>query len=338
MKRSAPSSGYGKHGEKAQYRRVVWSAFRNFTGTSTASSHALLMPSREGHEITSALTKGFRADHLHVVDRNPAIVAHLSREHRGINTYGVDLGRAAQRIEKSGVRLSVANIDLCGPSETGSTDVRAVFESGVMADDCLVSITALRGRERGHVRDVAVVAASAFDRLRVLEFKRAILSSHYGCVVEKCFRYKSAAGSQTMLVVLLRCVRLDFLQSLQSEPVSTSMPTSLSGLKARLRSLEARRRRVQPYADLDRRMKSELHDDIAELFALEARDNGMNVSRVMDFGAWVSDGLRSGKSIDDLTAEKDREIAASKATLEAIESELQRLLSLSDEMSCGEQL
>lgn len=229
MKRSAPESGY-VGGTKNQYRRNVWAAFKAACGTqgwSKSQAHALLMPSAEGKEIDVALAAGFRENRLHVVDKNPAIVAHLKRRYSKINTYGVDIGAAAERIRRSGVRLKVANLDLCSNvSWSLCEDVLAGFSDAQCLDDVsYVALTVLRGRERTDIFNPIAErpdlfldtwderfahvngALGATDRLRIayasmfLCGKRVSISRarHSDFYVVKADTYKSTAGSQTML-------------------------------------------------------------------------------------------------------------------------------------------
>jgi hypothetical protein len=113
----------------------------------TVDANALLMPSSEGEEIEVALDKGFRAENLHVVDRNPAIVANLKRRYPTINTYGVTVERAGERIRDLKVQLSVANLDLCGTFDSSATTISAFLKSGCMAPRSRIAVTGLRGRE-----------------------------------------------------------------------------------------------------------------------------------------------------------------------------------------------
>lgn len=174
--RSAPRGGYD-FSRKRDYRRKVWATGRDTLkryGLSVADSHALLMPSLEGDEIDVALNAGFRESHLHVVDHEPAIVATLKRRYPRINTYGVTVSRAFERLAERGIKIRCANLDFCKqlsmpfaselsqvallgsqpcrlkPTEGGfRSDVDSErYGSGVFADDyAVVAISQLRGRE-----------------------------------------------------------------------------------------------------------------------------------------------------------------------------------------------
>lgn len=146
--RRGPKDGY-RFGSKAQYRRGIWSGFRKLLGGQVADKHALLMPSIEGVEIEVALNNGFRQDHLHVVDDNPAIVATLKRRYPHINTYGVPVQAAIQRIMSSGVPLTCANFDYTGPLFTAkqmSTIVNCTNPHAFTLGNA-IAITMLCGRD-----------------------------------------------------------------------------------------------------------------------------------------------------------------------------------------------
>lgn len=154
MNRRAPIDGYS-FGNKRQYRREVWATFRRVCCGSLATSHALLMPSAEGEEIEVALNNGFREHNLHVVDDNPAIVAHLKRRYPRLNTYGSRVSRASERIKKLGVKLSAANLDMCSQlSAPIESEIRAFVDNDVLVDGACVAVTILRGREQGESRDL----------------------------------------------------------------------------------------------------------------------------------------------------------------------------------------
>lgn len=147
MDRSAPTQGYD-FGTKRQYRRQVWRYFDLVTKHMKTDVHVGLMPSIEGDEIEVALSKGFRESHLHVVDRNPAIVAHLKRRYPRINTYGVTVGSAADRMVRRGIQLACFNLDFCSSMHASLLDeIQYVAASGCLAQKSAVAITMLRGRE-----------------------------------------------------------------------------------------------------------------------------------------------------------------------------------------------
>jgi hypothetical protein len=149
MKRSAPLNGYN-FGNKRQYRRHIWSAARSFCDPCDRSSaQILLMPSIEGKEIEVAENNGFRQCNMHIVDNNPAIVAHLKRRYPYITTYGVDLVSAVKRIAKAGIKLKIANFDLCSTAEKLSPMLYEISKLQAFAEpQHLIFVTFQRGRDR----------------------------------------------------------------------------------------------------------------------------------------------------------------------------------------------
>lgn len=147
--RRGPKNGYDV-GQKRQYRRNIWAIFRDAFAPDCASAHALLMPSLEGDEIDVALAAGFKEHNLHIVDDNPAIVAVLKRRYPHINTYGVDVVRAIERIAKNGVKLSAANFDFTNPISSKYMDRLEILMSiGAWAPCRTIALTTLKGRETG---------------------------------------------------------------------------------------------------------------------------------------------------------------------------------------------
>jgi hypothetical protein len=175
--RSKPPGGYD-FSRKRDYRRKVWATFRDTLKrqhVSIAESHALLMPSLEGDEIDVALNAGFREEHLHVIDREPAIVATLKKRYGKINTYGVTASKAFERLSKEGTKIRCANLDFCSqlsmpvgaemakiallgnlPSRLTAVDRKNIrididtekYGDGVFANDCaVIAVSFLRGRE-----------------------------------------------------------------------------------------------------------------------------------------------------------------------------------------------
>lgn len=236
MNRRAPETGYD-FGNKRQYRRTVWARFREHCGTSRAEAQCLLMPSIEGTEIDVAKANGFREENLHVVDKNPAIVAHLRRRYPRIHTYGVDLDQACLRMFKAGIYIDVANFDLC--SNAGFSMMKTLQRvglslRGICKETTLIAITMLRGREHrwelihafAKAQDSREAFADLFSGLAetdVTRIQNAAVAMSAGmalvekaasigrhcCVIPRGGRdvgiYRSAAGSQSMLWCLFRC-------------------------------------------------------------------------------------------------------------------------------------
>lgn len=151
MKRSAPSGGYD-FGPKRDYRRRVWGGISEAVGPHKSDKHILLMPSIEGDEIAVAEGKGFRRANMHVVDANPAIVAHLQRRYPGINTYGVTASRACERITDSGIVLAACNFDFTNSVGFPLLDeIHEIWEHDCIVAGTMLGLTVLRGREPSYM-------------------------------------------------------------------------------------------------------------------------------------------------------------------------------------------
>lgn len=145
MDRAAPSGGYD-FGNKRQYRRSVYSLFSDRWDTCRSVCQIALMPSSEGDEIDVALSKGFKEYNLHIIDMNPAIVATLKRSRfPRVTTYGVTVGRAAERMVKDGIWIDGANLDF----------------SGSLSEDTLSQISSMADR----IRQTGLIFV-AFERAR----------------------------------------------------------------------------------------------------------------------------------------------------------------------------
>lgn len=166
--RSAPAEGYD-FGNKRQYRRDVWGIFRDLCPVPRGEADCLLMPSSEGDEIGVALSKGFREDRLHLVDRNPAIVATIKRLIAPrAETYGVDLERAASRLRCE--TLAMANLDLCGPvSPSLCATVENFSATAPFRHESLIAVTVMRGREDRQTMQYLRDAASPGSALAYID-------------------------------------------------------------------------------------------------------------------------------------------------------------------------
>ena len=229
MKRTAPKGGYD-FGSKRDYRRAVWGGLRDCISAWTTPDDAqiALMPSAEGKEIEVVESMGFRRENMHVIDRNPAIVATLQRRFPGINTYGVEARYALSRMAKNGVRIDAANLDFCGcvgskilHEITVCSCTGAFLPKENVGRWSAVAVTVLRGREYGQrwdrlrgfvgdmthdddfvsrITDVNISARplTDMDVLRVVGIASAL--NHVGSVhLDRLGLYKSTAGNQTML-------------------------------------------------------------------------------------------------------------------------------------------
>lgn len=209
--RLGPATGY-EFGAKRHYRNIIWKAFRDHCGTRRAEAQALLMPSSEGTEIDVALRNGFREYNLHVVDHNTAIVATLKRKYPRIQTYGVSLVKAFSRMQEAGIRLDVANLDLCSNVNAHMLeDLMDVAQTGVLGHGSLAAVTMLRGREADlfafqqwaqkvvdHFGEEGQKTDNDLSRLIAVAGALA-LHTHVATSLGRHGTYRSTAGTQTML-------------------------------------------------------------------------------------------------------------------------------------------
>lgn len=240
--RRAPSSGYD-FGQKRQYRRSVWATFRRVlssNGRSVAGDQALLLPSSEASEIDVALANGFRERNLHVVDRNPAIIAHVKRRYPRVNSYGCSIGDIGERLVKKGVRLRCANLDLCSQVSTALCDeVGAFVRSGCMEERfAMLAVTTLRGREQRDFSDQinnalnveaqsklrefmrpkqAMASLSDNDVQRLLMLKYSATTNEQAAEIYRAEKYRSTAGNQTMLWAVFVLMSKEFCEAIGFE-------------------------------------------------------------------------------------------------------------------------
>jgi hypothetical protein len=219
MKRSAPVDGYDVNPQKRHYRKQVWATIRRgVVGTGIGDAHVALMPSAEGSEIGVALAAGFREKNLHVIDRNPAIVAHIKRRFPFVSTYGVELSTALMRMAERGVCLAAANLDLCGPVGMPTAEPLVVgSHARLWRDRAVVCVNTLRGRERGEWSERMAEVKSKFesqacdsDAARLVAIHACLMASTKGpgllakraAYIPQPVRaeiYRSTAGNQTFL-------------------------------------------------------------------------------------------------------------------------------------------
>jgi hypothetical protein len=216
MDRAAPKEGYD-FGNKRQYRRRVWAAASEAFAGTRATAQVLIMPSIEGDEIDEAIRHGFRQNNIHVVDKNPAIVAHIKRRYPFVASYGVDIVSACQRMADKGVRLSVANFDLCGTVDTTGPILERATVLDCFEDHNLVFASIFRGRE---TRFAEVIEASADisddlhrvyglpklpDNVRAASLLRCLSGTALNAICPKFpFIYKSTANTTMMCCGLFR--------------------------------------------------------------------------------------------------------------------------------------
>lgn len=217
----------------------------------------MLMPSSGGKEIDVALSAGFSAGRLHLINDNPALLASIkARRFSRVNNYGIHLANAKDRLRRAsrcGVRLTAANLDFTsGLSASVLRSITALTSSGILDPlGAVVAVTLLRGREgemvsvSGGVMKFADAAKADAHHCRAglssKDFDHRSFSDGDVCRlwavkrmleaddafrqinVSTIFRagtYRSNAGTQSMLWMVIGVMSL---------PVSRAMSTKVSG-------------------------------------------------------------------------------------------------------------
>lgn len=233
--RRAPKGGYD-FAEKGHYRTRLWRALAGAMRDPLIrvprphAANVAMLPSKEGLEIAVAKKHGIVEGNIHAIDYNPAIVATLKRKYRHINTYGVSVGAAFERMARSGTTIHVANLDFCGNlSDKLMSEVRAVLLSGALAPESLVAITLLRGRESRSMYDIMMSLVDTaemgniagalvrnYEKLTPADSARLgaiILDLHFGGwglpAIPYCDIYSS--GASTMLWVVLHIIHREHI-------------------------------------------------------------------------------------------------------------------------------
>jgi len=191
-----------------------------------------MMPSIDGREIFEALERGYQPFQLHVIDRNPAVVATLQRIYPGIKTYGVEVERAFERMTRNGVRLFAAHVDYCSNVSAKMWGSLRRLAIEPCQWDCMLFVTVLRGRESwtnnirrfmaqkgpaGMFRDLKTrsdmwhsteIAPTEFDVLRL-----SMLSMATRRFIDQVHPYKSTNG-QTFMTVRFCPLKLDHVNTI----------------------------------------------------------------------------------------------------------------------------
>lgn len=117
VKYRGPSCGYLSDA-KQQYREDIWGVFAERmldVVLSDKQAYVLLLPSREGLEIDTAIAKGFPAEKIIAIDENPALIASSKwrKKHPDVKFYGCKLSKVGDKLKRDGRFIACANLDLC---------------------------------------------------------------------------------------------------------------------------------------------------------------------------------------------------------------------------------
>lgn len=167
------------YGAKRQYRRQVWNEFAarvKRAGGRPSETYGLLMPGADGDEIEVAMQKGFRQEHLCVVDRDPAVLLGVRARFPHVLPFSGELETAFRRAADLGIPLVVANLDTCANiSQPLLQTLRGIGQVwrpqvGDLAYGVL-AVTVLRGRERPPImaamdNTVAQLRSTQWEKIR----------------------------------------------------------------------------------------------------------------------------------------------------------------------------
>lgn len=244
MSRGKPETGYD-FGNKKQYRRTIWNHADECMIKPRSKRRVLIIETSECEEVLFLVSKGYRPENIHAVNRKAAELAWMTRRLRdhhgivGVHTHAIDV---FDLLEKESLidQLDAINLDLTGPV---SRTLMVRLMSLKLHDEMFVSVTVLRGREypekglsvikselfgEDPILDPALVKAlktsqeeiieglaalhqeidqmadqdglpKGDDALRVGYIQAGLLRSGMREVNSRIGRYRSTAGSQTML-------------------------------------------------------------------------------------------------------------------------------------------
>lgn len=208
MGKGRPTGGYNFE-TKRSYRRKVWDAVEEQLKMPRKKIRAFVLDTGEGLETRELLRRGYRPEHIHAVNKNPAEVAHLTRglDRDGlprVQTHGRDLVDALQPFCDRREYPDVINFDGCasigwgndaGPCDSWE-DVKnfwgwylyavaiSLRPGGVLAHTMLV------GRERGETRDAFILPAT---RIEVVDHGR-VVSGTYLRRIQAALTYVMTGG------------------------------------------------------------------------------------------------------------------------------------------------
>lgn len=154
MKHAPRSTGYA-FAAKDEYRRKLWLwVDANIRPQRPVRKRVVAyLDTRDGLETRFLLSLGYRPEHLHAINSNPADMALLTMRLRAdglpqVQTHGIDFARV---VESEKIRFDVMSFDGCGHIASPNT-LRCVRKmSAVARPGCVITATVLAGRESGFV-------------------------------------------------------------------------------------------------------------------------------------------------------------------------------------------
>jgi len=150
---------------KMLWRRELWGYIAQLVDLDWG--RVAILPAKNGMELDVLRSFGVGDDQIHIIDKNPAIVAtHRKRTPTLGGTYGVTLARAFEIMAARQMVIQAAHIDLCtNLNDHMLAEISHVVSSGVLDINGVLAITILRGREGGWIK-ARFDAAAALDDVR----------------------------------------------------------------------------------------------------------------------------------------------------------------------------
>lgn len=150
--RRAPKNGYDND-SKAKYRWNVWKHLSKKAIPileKEDNAYVLLLPSKEGLEIDTAIKFGIPEERIIAIDENPAIIAvsKWRKKYPKVKYFGCKVSEVGYKIKKKGWKLASANLDFCNRiSEELITETNSFLKNTPINDNFSFFVTFMKGRE-----------------------------------------------------------------------------------------------------------------------------------------------------------------------------------------------
>jgi len=147
-----PSGGYESDAKEA-YRNSIWDSLAPIAipvFKDHPEAHVLLLPSKNGREIKTAIDHGIPQNRIVAIDENPAIIAvsEWRKKYPDVKFYGCKLSQVGEKLKKDGIVLIAANIDLCNNLSSELIEELSKFRQSILVyDRWAFAVTMAKGRE-----------------------------------------------------------------------------------------------------------------------------------------------------------------------------------------------
>ena len=134
---------------KKNWRREYYRGIVKVCPLPTSRAVIVMLPGKEGYEIREAMMHGFREQNIVIVDRNPAVVAHLRRRFPRLRaTLGKDFEHLPEKLQDTAI--DVLSLDVCSPAGFSLARKLTVLAKapGLLRNPFILGVTFLRGREK----------------------------------------------------------------------------------------------------------------------------------------------------------------------------------------------